>query len=1077
MKARLSTPVPLLLMLSTVLVAVAGCSRRDKAERFLASADRYYDARQFEKAKVEYQNVLRRQPTNSQAILRLGKVFFRQGQLEEAYPFLNEGKKRFPEDLETSEQLAVLYLGAGQLDRARAEALRILGRQPTNAIALGTFADSARTSEEAAAALKQLDQWQQKAGDGAVFHIARAQIAFRQQDTNSVERELRRALALEPQSVLVHRTLGIIRWSQGATNEVEKAFRTAARLAPADDIARISLAGFLLGTGRLEEADTLLEEINREAPERTAAWAMRAEIALRQAKLEECGRLLDRAFGQAPNDLAARLLQAQLRLAQKKPADAVRLLKSAAERRPRSGQVQYQLGIAQMANEELGDAAASLAKAVAFETNNVGAALMLAELNLARGQTSAAVATLADLTRRLPSLERAQFLLARAYAAAGRPEEALRVYRTMRTRFPENPAVRFQLGLLLRLRRDGAAESRKSFEEARRLAPDDLGPLEQLIAIELAAKLPAKALALLQPELDRKPQSAPLWLLRGQIHLAEQDRDGAEAALKKAIGFQPEFQPAYLMLADLYLRTDKPKESLQRLADLLKHDPKNLTALTLIGIINAQLENFDDAQRAYEQALKVNPNFVLALNNQAYLLAEVRNRLDEALVQAKKARQLAPADPRVADTLGWIEHRRGNYPEALRLLTEAQQKLAGQSEIEAHLGLIRYMMGQEEAARSALAAALGTPGKFPGRDLVEQRLAILDLDAGQAVGKRIETLERRRQEDPDDLVAVLRLGKAREAANDPVRAREAYEAVFRLNPAVTEAVLRLADLETEHNPARALQLARQAQQLAPNDPEVDQILGRLALRSGDTVAAYGLLAGAARQLGTRPDVWFDLAGAAFGTGRLGEAADAMRTAAQLGLPAAQGNSAQTFLALLASAQNPTSAASAQALVDQVLKADPMNGPALFAQGLAHEQRGRFAEARDAHEKLLQRYPAFMPAVRQLAILYAERLNNDAKAYELATQARTALPKDDLLADTLGQLAFRRGDHRYAVQLFAEVARSQPKDADVQFRLGLAYRGLKQVRDCRAALERAIALDPKGAFVPEARKILAEKKAV
>ena len=1069
---RLCSPA-LFWTLLALLVTAAGCSRQRKTDRMLSTADQDYQARQFEKAKIEYVNILRQQPTNSIAILRLGKILFRQGQFEESFSLLQEGRKRFPNDIEAGEQMATLYLGAGQFEQARAEAIKVLNLQPTNESALGSYAGSAQKPAERTAALKQLNVWEKQAGDHACFHVTRAQIALRQNDTNTFETELRKALTLDPKSPSAQQTLGIARWSRGATNEAEQAFRTASRLARSGDVVQMNLATFLIDTGRIEDAKTVLTTINREAPERTAAWVAHAEIYLGQTNYAECDRLLSRALGQAPNDVSALLLRAQLRLAEKKPAEAVKLLKAVAEHHPRYGLLQYRLGVAQMMNEELTDAIASLNKAITLDPNNTDAALLLAQINLSRGQPAPALASLVEINRRQPK-ERSLFLLARAYAANGRPQDAIAVFRSMRTNFPNNPSVPFQLGMLLGQRPEGAAEARANLLEARRLAPDELSPLEALVEFELSHKQPAKALSLLQPELDRKPKSGPLLLLRARVDLIQQDYKAAESALDKAIEVQPDFQPAYMLLAELYQQLNKPKDSIQRLQDLLKQNPKNVQAMTLIGMIQSQLGNNDEAQRFYEDALKIATNYPLALNNHAVLLADVHNRLEDARAEAIRAHQLVPADPSVADTLGWIEYRRGNYPEALRLLNESWQKLAGQPEIEAHLGLIRYMMGQEDTARVALTAALKSTRKFPTRDLATARLATLNVDPALPAAQQIETFEQRRKNDPNDIVALLHLAKARETNGDITGARENYEAALKLNPGLTPALLRLATLEADRDPAKALQMARQAQQAAPTDPEVALTLGRIALRSGDAATAYGLLQNPVRQLATRSDAWFDLATAAFGVGRLEEAAEAMRTAARLGLPASQTHASQNFLVALAYAQAPITPA--PAVIEEALKGDPNNGPTLYAQALAYELQGKFPEARDSHEKLLARYAAFTPSIRQLAILYAERLNNDAKAFELATKARTALPKDDRLAQTLAGLADRRGDHRYAVQLLTEVARNRPQDATVQFALGRAYLGLKQLRDARAALERALKLDPTGTFVPEAKKLLTENKA-
>lgn len=1065
----------LTLTVSLALGLLSGCSRSKDPETYLRTANKFYDSNELEKAKLEYLNALRLQPTNVTAIVRLGDIFFRQGQFRESFPFLMEGRKRDPNNQLVAQQLATVFLAGGDPAKSRAESMAILSTSPTNEVALGLIVDAARSPKEIQEALQLLDQLQQKSGNRAALHALRAQLLERRQDTAGAEAEIQKAIALDPKSALVNLVLGGLRWSQGATNQAEQAFRTAAQVSQPGDAARFRLANYLVRTGRLEEAKTLLDEINKEAPERTPAWVLRAELALGEKNYDEANRLLERALSQAPGDFDARSLQAQLRLAQNKPAEAVKLLERMAEANPRSGAVQYQLGVANLLNKQLMAAITSLEKAAALDTNNISAVLLLSELNIARGQATKAIESLTDLARRQPQLERAQFLLGRAYVAADRPEDALNLFRSMQPRFPKTASIPFQIGLLLRQKKQDA-EAQKAFEQVRKLAPDDLPSLEQLIDLQLDQRSAERALALLQPELDKNPKNARLWLLRARVYSIQQDKAGAESALEKAIELEPELQPAYLMLAELYMRTGEPKESLARLDDLLKKNPSNLTALTLKGMIQTQLGQNDDAQKSYEEALKVNPNFLLALNNLAYLLAEHRKDFDGAFTQAAKARELAPNEPSITDTLGWIEYRRKNYPEALRLLTEANEKMPDQAEIAYHLGMTFAMMGQEDAARRMLTAALKTPAKYPGREEAEQRLALLNLKPGQTGTVALATLEKQVQDNPTDLLSLLRLASAYEASGNLTKTRETLEAAYKVNPQAPEVVSRLALLEVDRNPTRANDLARAGQRLAPNDPLVSQTLGRLALQKGDAATAFGLLQSSARQQTNQSSVYADWALAAFGSGRLKEAVDLMNQAIRIGLPAGETNEAAAFTRLIIAAQNPPDAAKNLPWIEGVLKVESTNGPALYALAMGLEQQGKYSEAKDAHERLLQRFPTFVPSTRQLAILYGERLNNDTKAYEFATKARTALPKDDALARTLGNLAYRKGDYRYAVQLYGEVAKTQPKDAELQFQLGLTYLRLKQVAESRAALEKAISLNPNGSFVPEAKKLLAENKA-
>lgn len=1063
------------LMLWVAGVAAVGCSRGSNPDKYVESADRYFANREYEKAKIEYLSALRLQPTNTTAIVQLGKIFFRQGQLRESAPFLIEGRKRAPGDLELANNLGIIYVAVREFAKARAEAEAVLALSPTNELALLVLADTAQTPAENAAILQAIRALEQRTGPRASFHVARAQLALRLRDTATAESELKQAIALDSKSVMARQILGNLRWSAGQVEAAEQEFRAAAQLAPPDDSAHYRLATFLKRTGKLEEAKKVLDEINRTAPERTAAWVERAEIALAEKQFEECARLINRALSQAPGDIDAKVLQAQLKLNEKKPAEAVEILEKVVEQRPQSGDIRYQLAMAQLINQQLPAAIANLTQATELDTNNISAALMLAQLNLARGQASSAVSTLTDIVRRAPNLERAQLMLAQAFNASGRPDDAGALFRAMRTRFPSNALVAYQHGIFLRSQRQNT-EAVQALEVAQRLAPNEIEPLDQLIGLDLAATNSGAARKRLQPALERQPNSAPLWVLRARIDAADKNKEAAVQALEKAIELSPEYQPAYMLLANLHLGTGAPKDALENLDALLAKNATNVTALTLKGMVHAQLGDQDSAMKAYEDALKINPNFVLGLNNLAVLLAEHRKQLPEAVAMATKARQLAPEDPAVADTLGWIEYRRGNYPEAARLLSEARDKLPQEPEIAYHAGMTQYMMGNQEAAKQALTLAVQSSAQFNGKAEAEQRLALLTQGAGRVGPDQIAALEKLRQDDPKDFLTVLRLGNAYEVAQQWDKARDAYEAAFKLNPAGLEAVSRLAALEVDRNAQRANELARQAQKLSPSDPGVSHTLGRLALKSGDAATALGLLQSSARGLTNQPAVWRDLAIASFANSRLKEAVEQMNYAVRLGLPVDQAESAKQFVQLVEYGMNPASSAQLPALIEAGLKSDLAMGPALYANGLTLEMQGKFKEAQEAHDKLLQRYPTFILSTRQLAILYADRLNNDAKAYELATKARTALPKDDALARTLGGLALRRGDYRYAVQLLSEVARNQPKDAQVQFQLGVAQLRLKQLPEARVSLEKAIALDPKAAFVPEAKKLLEENKA-
>jgi uncharacterized protein HemY len=56
-----------------------------------------------------------------------------------------------------------------------------------------------------------------------------------------------------------------------------------------------------------------------------------------------------------------------------------------------------------------------------------------------------------------------------------------------------------------------------------------------------------------------------------------------------------------------------------------------------------------------------------------------------------------------------------------------------------------------------------------------------------------------------------------------------------------------------------------------------------------------------------------------------------------------------------------------------------------------------------------------------------------------------------------------------------VAAKQPNDETVQYYLGMAHYQLKQPRESKVALKKAIELQPKAPFIAEAQRVLAELK--
>ena len=110
-----------------------------------------------------------------------------------------------------------------------------------------------------------------------------------------------------------------------------------------------------------------------------------------------------------------------------------------------------------------------------------------------------------------------------------------------------------------------------------------------------------------------------------------------------------------------------------------------------------KLKNHGDMERLLRRAIEIKPDYAYAYNFLGYSLADRNVRLPEAKALLQKAIELAPGDPAITDSLGWVEFRMGNLPEALRLLNEAYKKFPN-AEIGAHLGEVLWASGQRDRA-------------------------------------------------------------------------------------------------------------------------------------------------------------------------------------------------------------------------------------------------------------------------------------------------------------------------------------------------------------------------------------------
>ncbi|NGO39232.1 tetratricopeptide repeat protein [Limisphaera ngatamarikiensis] len=1058
------------------LMVLTGCSREARVQRHLNRAERLYQAGDYDRAEIEYRNALKYGGTNRTAVVRLGLILHQEGRLLEAHSVLRMAAELDPDNADVRVAFGQCLLALGNVGGARTQALAVLTRAPANTEAWLLLWDATLSTNHLAETRQWLEKLAGSADRCAGYHLVWSGVHAREGDRARAEAAVQRALEVEPNSPAAHFARGTWLARADKIREAEEEFKKAAELGPLRSPYRLRYAEFKAATGDRTGARAILEELVKKAPDFLPAWTELAKLELAERNWDAADQALRRVLVRDPVNLPALLLRPQLAVAQGRYTNAVAELEKILKLIPNHPRVLYQMALASLMVNDVSRAITSLEQSLEAAPDNAEAVVLLAELRLRRGDPGGAIQLLEPFAARHPEAWQARLLLARAYLARNEVDRVLNVYRALARDFPTNPTPWLLTGLIQR-ERGQLDTARQAFENAVRIRPGYLPAVEQLVQLDLIARRFDDARRRAEAELARHTNSPLPWMLLYQVHLFQTNLPEAERALLKAVEVAPDYRPAHAELARIYVATGRQNEAVDRLQGLVKANPKDIVSLMQLALLHTALTNYAEARKTYERILEIQPRYGPALNNLAWLLAENLNDLDRAYQLARQAVDLQPGEPASADTLGWILFRRGEYARALPLLQESARKLPEEPEVQFHLAMTHYMLGEETAARVAFQTTIQLRPDGPEAQEARRRLALLDLQAQSVDDARLAELEARARKDPRDPVLWSRIAEVYAIRGRWAQAVEAGQKALELVPDSVVFMTKVARWmgEMPDRLDRAIELARRARDRAPDDAQAAYTLARLVWRKGDQTWAASLLEEVARKLPNDPRVWYDLAWARYSQGRVAQAQQALQQAAQLRPDPSLTRQIEEFQRAIALAENPPTTPAEASQLRQWAVSRTNDVPALVAWAALEARSGNAAEAARLYEAARAVFPNFTPALRELAILYAGPLKQPDKAYELALRIRENDRNDAAIARIVGVLGLQRGDLARASAALTDYTRQRPDDAEAFYQLGLVQRQLKQPGQARQSLERALALAPNAPFAAEARKVLAELK--
>ncbi len=320
---------------------------------------------------------------------------------------------------------------------------------------------------------------------------------------------------------------------------------------------------------------------------------------------------------------------------------------------------------------------------------------------------------------------------ARILVNAKQYEAARREFQLLDQQQPDNVTTLYALGVLSTQLNDPAGAERyfTRFVEVLGRNPDDeRDPSRALLILSQLAEERGDLQAAVG-WLDKLPEGDEKTVFSAQLRRAQLLGKGGDVpAARRLLASLAPSDPAaqaQVLAAEAQILRDAGQagQAYQLMQAATKRFPANPDLLYDYALLAEKAGQVEEMERALREVMRLAPDNHHAYNALGYSLAERNVRLEEARALIVKALAMAPEDPFIMDSMGWVEYRMGNLEAAEAHLRRAYG-LRRDPEIAVHLGEVLWQRGKRADAQKLW---LEARAKDPQNDTLRSTLARLRL--------------------------------------------------------------------------------------------------------------------------------------------------------------------------------------------------------------------------------------------------------------------------------------------------------------------------------------------------------------
>jgi tetratricopeptide (TPR) repeat protein len=740
----------LFLLLFVVVLATAGITACTKSpevrtQQALERGKKRFEAKDYARAVLEFKNATQASPQSAEAQYQLGVALLATGDLWGGYTALRKATELDAGHAGAQVKIAELHTIANKPELLKDAAERmqtLLASKPSDSEALSALAHTELRLGEANKAEEHLARAVENGPANLRAAVGLARLRLAHGKTVEAEQILLRVAEQKPPTPMAYIVLGEFYLRTNRLPDAKREFEKAVQIDSGNVAALLYLSNLHFQEGRNPEGESILKRISTLPDHRYRA--IHAVYLFEKGKREDALKELEQLVAADASDIPTRRRLVATYLQLERTPDAERVLAKVLKTNEKDTDALMQRSIISLASSNITEAYNDLTQVVSFEPSSAEARYLLARVHAARGNMGSAKQELAEAVRLNPEPLRPRLEYARVLLTLHSADSALVVLDAAPEWHKRNPAfvaernwtlavlgrkAEMRAGVEAALKAGRTAElllqsavlkmdsgdmegGRAAAEEVLKQSPEDMRALDLLTRSYVAYGQTAAAVRRLRSHALAYPKSAVLqhhlgvWLIQNGS-IAE-----ARSAFQAAKAADASFWRADLALAEIDLAENNVGEVRQRLQPLLSHVEAKTEARIALASVEHKAGNRAGVIEHYRKAIAAQPDNVTVLNNLAYALSEDTESRREALKFAQRAKELAPENATVDDTIGWILYRNGMYAQAVQHLENAVKREANAAR-HAHLALAYAARGDKDRGRVQLQAAMKLDPALP----------------------------------------------------------------------------------------------------------------------------------------------------------------------------------------------------------------------------------------------------------------------------------------------------------------------------------------------------------------------------